>query len=95
MRVRQRKGPTIATISFGARRIDLIVQPNRAINVVTMPKAKHADQMNQTIAEIAARILGVGNLAPHNIDSVDFHELSVTSIRRALEAAYEAGRGVK
>ena len=46
----------------------------------------------QTIAEIAATILGIENLATQNRDELDFHELAVWNIQRALEAAYEAGQ---
>lgn len=50
---------------------------------------------NQTLAEIAATILGVENLATQNRDELDFHELAVWNFQRALEAAYEAGRAAK
>ena len=49
----------------------------------------------QTIAEIAATILGIENLAAQNRDELDFHELAVWNIQRALEAAYEAGRAAR
>lgn len=55
----------------------------------------NSSQMNQTVAEIAARILGVETLATQNSDALDFHELAVWNIQRALEAAYEAGRAAK
>ena len=50
---------------------------------------------NQTIAEIAATILGVETLATQNRDALDFHDLAVWNIQRALEAAYEVGRAAK
>jgi len=80
---------------FRSRRIDLIVRPNRAINVITMTNTNQATQMNQTVAEIAARILGGETLATQNRDALDFHELAVWNIQRALEAAYEAGRAAR
>lgn len=49
-------------------------------------------QTTQTIAEIAATILGIEDLATQNRDELDFHELAGWTIKRALEAAYEAGR---
>lgn len=52
-------------------------------------------QANQIVAEIAARILGVETLATQNRDALDCHDLAVWNIRRALEAAYEAGRTAK
>ena len=60
------------------------------MNEITMNKNTN-DQMDKAVAEIAARILGVETLTPQNRDSLDFHDLSVWNIRRALEAAYEAG----
>ena len=50
------------------------------------------NQMDKAVAEIAARILDIETLTLQNRDSLDFHDLSVHSIKRALEAAYEAGR---
>jgi uncharacterized protein YcaQ len=51
-----------------------------------------AAEAQEAIARIAARILGVGTLDLRHRDRLDFHELSVDGLRRALEAAYEAGR---
>lgn len=45
----------------------------------------------QAIAEIANRVLGLQTLDTQNSDSLDFHDLSVASIRAALDAAYESG----
>jgi len=50
-------------------------------------------EAQEAIARIAARILGIGTLDTRHRDALDFHELSVDGLRRALEAAYEAGRG--
>ncbi|MBL8236466.1 MAG: hypothetical protein JNM66_03550 [Bryobacterales bacterium] len=80
---------------FSGRRINLIVSRTGVMNVITMTNTNQADEMNQTIAEIAARILGVETLATQNRDALDFHELAVWNIQRALEAAYEAGRAAK
>jgi hypothetical protein len=44
------------------------------------------------VAEIAQRILGIGTLESRNSDSLDFYDLSVSSIERALLAAFEAGK---
>jgi len=44
------------------------------------------------IEEIAKSILWLETLDSRRRDRLDFHELSVGSIRAALEAAYEAGR---
>ena len=47
--------------------------------------------MNKAIDRIAREILGLETLARRNSDSLDFHDLSVWEIKRALEAAYIAG----
>ena len=44
---------------------------------------------------IARQILHIPTLATRGRDALDFHELSVHQIKRALEAAYEAGRAQK
>lgn len=48
--------------------------------------------MNKTIEIIAREILGLETLEAQNSDSLDFQDLSVGSIKEALEAAYAAGR---
>lgn len=44
------------------------------------------------IKKIAREQLWLETLEVRNSDSLDFHELSVGQLQRALEAAYEAGR---
>lgn len=46
----------------------------------------------QGIAQIAQSMLGFQTLDPRNSDQLDFKEVSVTSIRDALVAAYELGK---
>lgn len=46
----------------------------------------------KTIQEIAREILNLETLETRNMDSLDFHDMSVWDIRKALEAAYNAGR---
>ena len=41
---------------------------------------------------IANEILGIETLETRNSDALDFHEVSVWSLKKALEAAYEEGR---
>ena len=48
--------------------------------------------MDKSIAEIARNVLGIPDLTPQNRDAADFHDLSVWSVRLALEQSYEAGR---
>jgi len=43
-------------------------------------------------AKIAKEILNLETLEPRNSDSLDFHDIGVWDIRKALEAAYDAGR---
>lgn len=46
------------------------------------------------ISSIAKDLLGLATLQTRNADSLDFHDLAVWQIRKALEAAYQAGRTV-
>ncbi len=50
---------------------------------------------DQTLTEIATKILGLETLDTRNGDRLDFHELSVWGIKAALEAAYAAGQKTK
>ena len=43
------------------------------------------------LSEIAERVLGIATLEVRQSDALDFHEVGVTSLRRALEDAFEAG----
>ncbi len=45
-----------------------------------------------TLLHIAQNELDIETLETRNSDSLDFHDLSVAAVKRALEAAYEAGR---
>lgn len=51
--------------------------------------------MQKTISQIARDILGIETLMPRNRDALDFYDLNVWEIQKALEAAYEAGRKAK
>lgn len=44
------------------------------------------------INRIAREALSLETLEARNMDSLDFHDLSVWSVKDALERAYEAGR---
>jgi hypothetical protein len=46
-------------------------------------------------SDIAKEYLLIDTLETRNHDSLDFHEVSVGSIKSALKAAYEAGRASK
>ena len=48
--------------------------------------------VNNQLEVIAKQILRIPTLTSRHSDSLDFHELAVWQIKRALEAAYEAGR---
>ncbi|MFI5298960.1 MAG: DUF6900 domain-containing protein [Polyangiales bacterium] len=52
---------------------------------------KISSQATSTLLDIARRHLRLETLETRNMDSLDFHELSVASIQDALEAAYLAG----
>ena len=51
--------------------------------------------MTQTLEQIARDRLDIETLTTRNADALDFHEVSVWSLKAALEAAYEAGRQSK
>lgn len=46
----------------------------------------------QTVAEIARRILHLDTIETRNSDALDFHELAVWQIKEALAAAFAAGQ---
>jgi hypothetical protein len=50
------------------------------------------NQINDIYEGIANRILGIRTLKTQNSDSLDFHELHVSLIKNALEAAYTRGK---
>jgi len=51
-------------------------------------------RMNATIEKIAREILDLETLETRKMDSLDFHDMAVWEIRKALEAAYNAGKSV-
>lgn len=46
----------------------------------------------QAVAELARKLLGFKTLETRNMDSLDFRDCAVWSVREALEQAYDAGR---
>ena len=50
---------------------------------------------DETLTEIATKILDLKTLDTRNSDRLDFHELSVWQIKKALEAAFTAGQEAK
>jgi len=49
-------------------------------------------RMNSAVEKIAREILDLETLETRKSDSLDFHDMAVWEIRKALEAAYNAGR---
>lgn len=47
--------------------------------------------LDQLFTDIAREHLGIATLQTRHRDVLDFHEVSVGEIKRALTAAYEAG----
>lgn len=47
---------------------------------------------DKIIAGIASRFLDIPTLETHNSDSLDFHEVCVSNLKEALEAAFMAGQ---
>ena len=48
--------------------------------------------MKEKIKKIAKEVLYIETLEVRNSDSLDFYDLSVNSVRKALEMAYKAGQ---
>lgn len=48
-------------------------------------------RMDKTLADLAAKHLGLETLETRKSDSLDFHDLAVWGVKTALEAAYRAG----
>lgn len=48
-------------------------------------------KIDELLTRIARRKLNIDSLKPQGSDRLDFHEVSVESLRDALEAAYKAG----
>ena len=48
----------------------------------------------EALARIARDVVGVGVLEERGSDRLDFHDVAVWSLRRALQLAYAAGREV-
>ena len=60
------------------------------------PKGKGSETMNKGIENkletIAKEHLFIETLETRNSDGLDFHEVSVWGVKKALEIAYELGR---
>jgi len=48
--------------------------------------------MNENIEEIVKKILNIETLETRNSDSLDFHEVSVWSLKETLEEVYKQGQ---
>lgn len=54
-----------------------------------------AFDVDEMLDEIARNELGVETLKIRNSDSLDFYDISVWSIKKALESAFNAGKSIK
>ncbi len=59
-----------------------------------MPKTTQ-QQIDQLLTEIAKKHLNLETLETQNSDSLDFHDVSVWFLKKALQEAYEAGLRTK
>jgi len=59
-----------------------------------MPKASQQN-IDQLLTEIAKKHLSLETLETRNSDNLDFHDVSIWSLKEALQEAYEAGFNVK
>jgi hypothetical protein len=62
-----------------------LMTPTNFVPALTMT------HIHTTLARIARAMLGIETLETRSSDRLDFHEVSVASLRAALEAAYHAG----
>ena len=65
-------------------------QRNRFLDAAA--KCDREVEIDKLLAGIAKRELRVPTLEARNSDSLDFHEVAVWSVQRALRLAYRAGR---
>lgn len=56
-----------------------------------MEQDKKLIAKEKAVNTVALAILGLKNLETQNYDRLDSHDLSISSIRQALNAAYEFG----
>jgi hypothetical protein len=75
-------------LAFWAVRAVMEYLPAPRENLMPNPTTTPIDQLEQ----IARQYLCVGTLTARNNDNLDFHELSASNIRAALQAAYQAGQ---
>ncbi len=59
--------------------------------MTTHTETEAAKTMDAAITGIAGKVLGLETLETRSRDSLDFHDLSVWQIKKALEAAFLAG----
>lgn len=59
-----------------------------------MPKASQ-QQIDQLLTEIAKKHLSLETLETRKSDSLDFHDVAVWSLKKALQEAYEAGKACR
>ncbi len=57
-----------------------------------MNERRRAAKRDKAISEIAREVLSIETLETRKSDELDFHDRAVWTIRKALEAAFEAGR---
>ena len=70
-------------------------QPKQSVTGFTKTEANTMQTRDQALTEIATQILNLETLDTRKSDRLDFHELAVWQIKKALEAAYAAGQKAK
>jgi hypothetical protein len=69
---------------------DTLKQIDEALADDYMPPAESSEMM-EVFQSIAKKYLDIPTLRPRNMDDLDFHEVSVWEVVRALDAAYREG----
>ena len=54
-------------------------------------KTHRKPTLDETLADIARRVLNMPTLETRNSDGLDFHDVAVWQVREALEEAWRAG----
>ena len=66
-----------------------MTQPKKRARGPTQPQP---DQLTALLEKIAREELGIETLEERRSDRLDFHEVGVVKLRKALERAYRLGR---
>jgi len=76
---------------FKAKRVNMCITEGETHRKLKRKEGKKMKKTSNVLDTIAKEILGIETLKTQNNDSLDFHEVSVWSLKAALEKAYQEG----